>query len=322
MDNQKKKNIIIGVVLGLIAIAAVILLLVRGCDKKEYLVKFISENKVVQTEKVKENETVAKPIDPTREGYSFVGWYLGNKEFDFKTKITKDITLKAKWKSAELKLKASEIELKVGEEKLIELLDLPEGVTKDDIIYEVSDDSIATVDKNGNLVAKKAGKVKVTVKTKDGKYKGAVTVTVKEEEKSSEEVAPTNQTTTNTTTSKKTTSKKSSGSAANNSGSSTPAPSNPQPSQPAQPSQPQKADSYTISIVKLQTQDGSIYQYQVGGATKNGSTISFSTVKLGNSYYTQGMNVDSSIGTPSSATLMINGQAFNATISWSTRTVQ
>ncbi len=276
MENQKKKKIIIGVVLALFIIAAIILLLVRGCDKKEYLVKFISENKIVQTEKVKENETVAKPVDPTRKDYSFVGWYLGNKEFDFKTKITKDITLKAKWKSAKLKFKASEIELKVGEEKIIELLDLPEGVTKDDIIYEVSDDSIATVDKNGNLVAKKAGKVKVTVKTKDGKYKGTVTVTVKEEEKSSEEVAPTNQTTTNTTTSKKTTTKKSSGSTANNSGSSTPAPSNPQPSQPAQPSQPsqpQKVDTYSITFTR-ERQEGinNVMQYTFV-VYKNGSVF-------------------------------------------------
>lgn len=49
---------------------------------------------------VAENATVAKPEDPTRSGYAFVGWYketLGINEFSFDTPITEDTRLFAKW---------------------------------------------------------------------------------------------------------------------------------------------------------------------------------------------------------------------------------
>lgn len=51
---------------------------------------------------VKEGETVSKPSNPSRSGYSFSGWYTeksGGKQFDFKTGITKDLTLYAHWTS-------------------------------------------------------------------------------------------------------------------------------------------------------------------------------------------------------------------------------
>ncbi len=44
-----------------------------------------------------QGEKVEKPEDPTNPGFTFEGWYFGDKEFDFETKIMRDITLKAKW---------------------------------------------------------------------------------------------------------------------------------------------------------------------------------------------------------------------------------
>lgn len=44
--------------------------------------------------------TVAKPADPTREGYTFAGWYTDEactKAYDFSVAVTADITLYAKW---------------------------------------------------------------------------------------------------------------------------------------------------------------------------------------------------------------------------------
>lgn len=43
---------------------------------------------------------VAKPADPTREGYTFAGWYTDaacTKAYDFATAVTADMTLYAKW---------------------------------------------------------------------------------------------------------------------------------------------------------------------------------------------------------------------------------
>lgn len=44
------------------------------------------------------NGTVLKPVDPERNGYTFVGWYTEDgKSFDFKTVLTSNIKLVAKW---------------------------------------------------------------------------------------------------------------------------------------------------------------------------------------------------------------------------------
>ena len=69
---------------------------------KEFTVTFDSDGgSAVAAAKVKYNETVKEPTAPTKEGFNFDGWYNGDTKFDFKTKITKDLTLKAQWKAAE-----------------------------------------------------------------------------------------------------------------------------------------------------------------------------------------------------------------------------
>ena len=46
---------------------------------------------------VNHGATVAAPEGVTRDGYYFVGWYLGDEEYDFTTPVTGDITLVARW---------------------------------------------------------------------------------------------------------------------------------------------------------------------------------------------------------------------------------
>ena len=46
---------------------------------------------------VKENDTITKPDDPTKEGYTFLGWYIGDEEFNFEDLVKSDLTLVAKW---------------------------------------------------------------------------------------------------------------------------------------------------------------------------------------------------------------------------------
>lgn len=54
----------------------------------------------ISSVKVKKNATADKPADPTKEGYAFEGWFTDKDcttAYDFDTKVTKDITLYAKW---------------------------------------------------------------------------------------------------------------------------------------------------------------------------------------------------------------------------------
>ncbi len=47
---------------------------------------------------VSEGRTFTKPLNPEKEGYKFLGWYLGEEVYNFmKTAVSNDVTLKAKW---------------------------------------------------------------------------------------------------------------------------------------------------------------------------------------------------------------------------------
>ena len=48
---------------------------------------------------VSEGRSVEPPVEPTREGYRFLGWFLGEKKYDFSTPVTADIVLKARWEA-------------------------------------------------------------------------------------------------------------------------------------------------------------------------------------------------------------------------------
>ena len=68
-------------------------------NKKTYEVLFDSQGgSAVSKQTVKENETVTRPTDPTRDGYEFNYWAYNNQEYNFSTKVTKNMTLVAVWK--------------------------------------------------------------------------------------------------------------------------------------------------------------------------------------------------------------------------------
>ena len=54
----------------------------------------------VDSIKVTRNETAKEPTEPTRDNFTFDGWYSDKElteKYDFSTKVTKNITLYAKW---------------------------------------------------------------------------------------------------------------------------------------------------------------------------------------------------------------------------------
>lgn len=67
-------------------------------EEKEYIISFDTDGgNAVNSQKIKENSKVTKPSDPTKDKYKFLGWYLDDELYSFDAKVTKDITLKAKW---------------------------------------------------------------------------------------------------------------------------------------------------------------------------------------------------------------------------------
>lgn len=67
-------------------------------DPTYYTVTFNTDGgSTVSSQTVESGKTATKPADPTKEGYTFAGWYNGDTEFDFATQITANITLTAHW---------------------------------------------------------------------------------------------------------------------------------------------------------------------------------------------------------------------------------
>lgn len=64
----------------------------------KYTVSFDSKGGIkVDSQIVEHGSTATKPRTPHRNDYTFKGWYLDGKKFDFSTPITGDITLVARW---------------------------------------------------------------------------------------------------------------------------------------------------------------------------------------------------------------------------------
>ena len=57
----------------------------------------VSFSDSVESQEVEHGKTAVKPADPKKEGYTFIGWYLGDEEYDFSTPVTSDLELTAKF---------------------------------------------------------------------------------------------------------------------------------------------------------------------------------------------------------------------------------
>ncbi len=74
-----------------------------GCKSIDtfYTVSFDSNGgTAIESVEVINGRTVEQPADPTKEGYVFAGWYLGEEQYDFAKTIRNHTTLTAKWTPA------------------------------------------------------------------------------------------------------------------------------------------------------------------------------------------------------------------------------
>lgn len=91
---DKRKTLLMGV----IALIAVVIIFVYLNYFRTFTVTFDVRIGVgIQAQEVKIGSTVTKPEDPTAEGYTFVGWFVDGKEYDFSTPVEKNITITAEW---------------------------------------------------------------------------------------------------------------------------------------------------------------------------------------------------------------------------------
>ena len=89
-------------------------------------------NETIASQTVTRGEKATKPTDPTRDGYVFLGWYVGDEKWSFVGyTVTEDITLTAKWVSNKIlsvkencTLSESSLTIKVsGEKDYVDVLD-------------------------------------------------------------------------------------------------------------------------------------------------------------------------------------------------------
>ena len=73
-----------------------------GISVTRYTVTFDTQGgSKISSKTVNWNATVSEPDEPTREGYTFEGWFIDKdctEEYDFSARVIKNITLYAKWK--------------------------------------------------------------------------------------------------------------------------------------------------------------------------------------------------------------------------------
>lgn len=62
---------------------------------EKHTVSFVVDGVTVSSAKVEHGQTVAKPDDPVKDGFTFDGWFLDGASYDFASPVTGDLTLTA-----------------------------------------------------------------------------------------------------------------------------------------------------------------------------------------------------------------------------------
>jgi len=155
-------------------------------------------------------EKILKPSDPKLDNYTFSGWYLNDKLFDFDVVVNENITLVAKWDKVvennnsnvdtnnnsnnkennnsvsgnkitpqSIYLNLSNINLYCNDVGKVTATVLPAESSDKSVKWTSSNDKVASVDGNGKITPVSVGTAIITASTVNGK-KATVNVTVKE----------------------------------------------------------------------------------------------------------------------------------------------
>jgi len=96
---MKKKLLILIFIIALVIIPVV---LVKRDTKVLHTISYIiNYEEYIFNQQIQDGKTINKPTNPTKEGYEFLGWYVGDIEYDFSKPVKENLTLQAKWKEVE-----------------------------------------------------------------------------------------------------------------------------------------------------------------------------------------------------------------------------
>lgn len=164
-----------------ISFLIIICILFSACNES-YIVSFDSDGgSIVSEQEIKKGELAVLPDAPTKPGYEFIGWYLGDEKWDFANEISEDIKLVAKWDliiPTDINIRSSARHLVVGDSIKLSAIVSPANAFPN-VTWSVDKIDIASIDKDGTLTGLKAGRVVVTAtSTVDEEVFAKITISV------------------------------------------------------------------------------------------------------------------------------------------------
>lgn len=152
---------------------------VVGVVQQYYSVMFIPNGgtNVDKIPKIKSGDTIILPQDPTRSGYTFVGWYQDSSftiPFTSKTKVTYNMLAYAKWEKDVIEdetvvytLNATHLRLNLYEEDNV-FIESYNGDLENYVTYKSSNPDVVSVNKVGRIEGLKYGRATIYVIAPDG----------------------------------------------------------------------------------------------------------------------------------------------------------